>query len=1246
MKKNIPLRAAMRRFLFVFLAIVAIIAMTDGAYGKGDSTGKAAPAKQPEVVTGEVHYDRLLRVEEFKKYDKPVVHEIQQDLASIYQDDSDFLRDVALGRNPLTDDIIGPVTLFWIQRYCYTFKIEPIGDFTDGLIQSISGFARFAARHGPEKDIILTRDFSTWVENLPAAKKKAAYDIRRSGNDAARLGLVDEYLRRPSRKPGRLDAQIYSYRIDKADLDNLRGAPNILTALASFPSKPFSDVAEFDAAITTALKDLPPAVVKNYLASIESVAKVGGYRVTDISIQKMTDLGIPDELVHAVEPLQGVLYADGADLEAAMTAAASDANQAASFEKYRAKIASVSELGTYSLDQDALKRLQAVFSDNSQKPIVPIPLIDILTQLEGVNYPTADLFNKAAQAKIWYSLGACPANTPEYAKYVRGLIMKDDAFNAFELAVVSSIGGNEAKAVSDMTARFDALKPYREMTELCTSVETDAGQKLASEIYQYYRQTLGDVVRKAPSASNKPISWSGGAWGFKDGAVVSSCGCVLNDLTGQVYAFYPFWLEPSKPPAEPADAKASGSGAPKAAVSDPPQVIDFNVLSRIGFIGFTFDDKGNLKPVPGRENANYDFAKVAQGFQTQVDWVIRRDDWSTWNALSVDEQKERFKKLRTDISDLMKRAGGSGVTLFFEGYPSFDSSATENTAVIGVFDQFVGDLGKDLRSASQDYHLNIVLRQPQVLRNDTDTPEHATAKAHDYLHMLQLLALMNPQDNRKAIWTSGNQTIDKLYSLFVPQLTPQTRNHILLLIEEPTTDSKKRLRLEIEQAMHGEERHTLLSGVIPVIEFDGRNWEQLEDDIIYFKDNFDGIGFWPVNFHQASQKLSPDSKAQGDSHCDNGETVEECLVKAYQGYHLNGRDDSVLNKFVCQFHVWFRALFLLQFGLFLIAYLVPLFTCYLRGWMDRNFKILVANFVLMGLIGAMLFAWDPGLEGTKAHVIITIILLAMMGFEALRRRREFIARTVKPSRAKSAMLEKSRRNADSAATDQHAVTNRQTQTLALERHNRILKAILRLRTFVESGHPVAREQVPVLRKDLITLQDYLDIEEQEDATTRVKIKKATQVVVEHLGAQHETAISSQKMRRLAILLWSYLNGNIASERQVLHALEPFLELFEEGKTLEHEDRLRFGAVLQNAHHCIEEREETETEVFDAMRKSISLMNGYLSGEAWVGASLPATMQVVWNYVDHDEALHGRKQIEGERSQGPLIETANTPAIGP
>lgn len=60
----------------------------------------------------DAYYDRLINQDKFKQLDKPTVNRIQQNLSTIYRDDQDWNRDVALKQHPLTDGLMGPVTLF------------------------------------------------------------------------------------------------------------------------------------------------------------------------------------------------------------------------------------------------------------------------------------------------------------------------------------------------------------------------------------------------------------------------------------------------------------------------------------------------------------------------------------------------------------------------------------------------------------------------------------------------------------------------------------------------------------------------------------------------------------------------------------------------------------------------------------------------------------------------------------------------------------------------------------------------------------------------------------------------------------------------------------------------------------------------------------------------------------------------------------------------------------------------------
>jgi hypothetical protein len=1222
--KNILIKSVWDRFPGFRLLVAMALSM---AFWSGNfSLSQAA----------EVHYDRLLRMEEFGKYDKAVAHRLQQDLATIYHDDPDFLRDVALGHKPLTDDIVGPVTLFWMQRFCYTFKIAPIGDFTGGLIASIADFAAFSIRHPTEKTVILSSDFGHWVDALPSTQKNNYYGVRRAGTDTQRIDMVAEYLKsRQANSPATIKSvdqrTIYTYRLQAEDIQILRGKPNIMKDLATFPSKPFADVTEFDAAIVAALKDVPPDFVKRYLPTIESVAKIDGYRITDASLQRLEDLSVPDDLVDAIKPLQGILYPTEKDLETALEAAVEKTKLQASLKKYQSQIIAAAEIGTYSLDKDALKKLSDKLSGDQKRPFIPIPLINILTYLEDVDYPSTEFFDKAAQAKILESIGACPDNTPDYAKYVRSLILKESDYQALQSAVVESFPDADAKQGADVNKKFEAVSGLRKFAAICTSEQTGQAEALAAGIYNLYKKTITDVARKTPLGKSAPIRWSGGSWGVKNGAVVSSCGCVLNDLSGEVYGFFPFWLEAPKA----SSAPAAGKEDQKQVDADNTQILDFNVLSRVGFVGFTFDDKGNLTQSIGRNDTSYDFTKVAHNFQTQTDWVIRKDDWAAWMNLSEQEQTSYFNNLIVNILDLLKKTDGNGVTLFFDRYPGNEVGA--NGDAIILFDQFVDTLSKRLRASGKKYGLNIVLKQPDVVSKDN--PDGATERMNSYEHMLKLLGLINPDENGQANWKSGNQIVDWAYSLAVTQPSSKSRNHLLLLIEEPTTSSKKRLRVEIEQALHGEERHRLLSGIIPVIEFDGHNWEQLEDDIIYFKDNFDGIGFWPLQLHKPSQPATSAAAAAGSNHCDHGETVAQCLVKTYQGSNLNGVGDNVVDKFVCQFHMWFRALFCILLAIFLTAYLVPIFTCYMHGWVERNFKLLVANAILMGVVGVLLFAWDPALEGSHAHLIIMAGLAALIGIEAFRRHDDFVARTVKPSRAKEALVNMSVLSKQDER--QIVAKNASGNTVQQKRKEdvvdkKVLLSISRLRTYLNgSDEPLGAARL-MLQADVNHVDAYLEAEKRERDIKRNKIRKSMRAAINIIGSVDSDSCAGlmlqRKIQRVVRLVWYYLNRNNEQEKQLMDGIKPVLDKLDGDTLLNSEDLKAITGVLVPVQAYLNSQDKSESDTFNRIGIGISMMMDSLDydGQQQVSAreEIRAAMLVVWEYLDQDRKLHGATPADG------------------
>ncbi len=84
----------------------------------------------------------------------------------------------------------------------------------------------------------------------------------------------------------------------------------------------------------------------------------------------------------------------------------------------------------------------------------------------------------------------------------------------------------------------------------------------------------------------------------------------------------------------------------------------------------------------------------------------------------------------------------------------------------------------------------------------------------------------------------------------------------LVLLSEPTTDSKKRLREVVEDSpvLKGSNRKYFLRNIVPVISYAGADARQFGDDVIYFQDNFGGVGLWSLPLGNADLAASVNRK--------------------------------------------------------------------------------------------------------------------------------------------------------------------------------------------------------------------------------------------------------------------------------------------------------------------------------------------------------------------------------------------------
>ena len=818
------------------------------------------------------HYNRLLDRSRFARLDQSDVNRIQQNLATIYQHDLDWKRDVKLSQQPLTDGVIGPVTLFWLQRFAHDFKIEPIGDYAAGLINRLEKIAEFADMFPEETMVLLSPEFAEWNDREPSIQRDLDYDIRRLGShqalldlvyryrtivEASQLGLTTDYSTSP----------LYYYQLTPEDFQLLQSKEQIMTELLKLENKQF----------------------ENYSLLAETVAGV---------------LNTYPDLFQRLSPLIKKYYRNR----------------------------------TLTITQDFITFLnQAMIGDPLMASLNKVIAGLLEKELAGIAFPAQVLFDKAAQAKINAGIGVCKTSVL-HNQHTLGVRLSDEAFLALETDLLNN---QTYHGMPDVRKQLKLISALRQRLDTCNEAEQQEVDVFVKALYTNVVQpSIALLYRKRPVFDvSETIEWDG------DG-----CGCVLDKLSGTVYGFYPYWL----------------AGSEK-------QVVNFSVLTRVAYYGLSFDKSGSINHA-NDDNNNFDlqrflqknsFIQKARKHNSKVDWVIHKDQlfWNkTWKSLDSNQKKAVFVTLADDIYRLLTHplnedfakwtlgmlplaTRGDGVTLDFRGFP-------KDALSVDLFNSFYDDLKERLQATGGDYFVNIMVLQSELGEG-----------FYRYFNLLERISGIQPNDA-----ASSFQEID---------ISDNLKAKILVLIEEPTTKAKKELRLSIENGgLYGILRGLLLRNIIPVIEFDDRNWEQLEDDLVYFKDNFGGAGFWAMPMNEPAMPVEMSGR------CEEIKAIGGCLVRHFQQAERNGQPDSLVDRFVCENRsfFWFvlMALTLLAFIL-LVSYQC---SCRLHGKYRSYYFIGIFAIIIPALIIALLLLlFDPMLE-TLAEGNIPLIVVVSGGILA------------------------------------------------------------------------------------------------------------------------------------------------------------------------------------------------------------------------------------------------------------------------
>ncbi|TAM21794.1 MAG: hypothetical protein EPN68_11740 [Rhodanobacter sp.] len=414
------------------------------------------------------------------------------------------------------------------------------------------------------------------------------------------------------------------------------------------------------------------------------------------------------------------------------------------------------------------------------------------------------------------------------------------------------------------------------------------------------------------------------------------CGCV-GKLSGKVYGFYPFWRSGSK-----------------------PQPLDFGLFSRISLFALWYHPNGDLVVPHWDTPQQVAFILMAHRHRTQLDYTLYRNDWTFLGKQSSTAETQMVAHLATQAADLIDtplpglvahihawlpgfakvERMGDGLTFFPDQVPAAGSSL--RAPFKRYVDVQIRALIAELRHRPRHYVLNIVLR-------DSDLQGSDSAWSIDQLYDYVRAAEAPTVQNEHIVVGSARYQSNTNLTL-----------HYLVLLTDPTAQSKRKLRILLAQddQLNDDDRRVLLRKLIPVVSSGDASSGEVADQLAYFADNFGGVGFWATP--------------------DRSQPVGQAIATRIRASFLSKVPEAEqFDAWVCTHRWLLRFAFESLLLLWLIAFALYRTNCRFR---KLPYQLgLLAGAVAVVLLGALLLAGDPGLEGLReGNALLGLLLFALI----------------------------------------------------------------------------------------------------------------------------------------------------------------------------------------------------------------------------------------------------------------------------
>jgi hypothetical protein len=326
------------------------------------------------------------------------------------------------------------------------------------------------------------------------------------------------------------------------------------------------------------------------------------------------------------------------------------------------------------------------------------------------------------------------------------------------------------------------------------------------------------AVRRHTLAQARPVRWTG-----------EGCGCVLVQRENMVYGLLPFWHPGTE---------------------EHPMQVDFSAYERIGYLAALLENDGRVSRAAGWDDEHPDGLVQALRHGTLLDLVVYRSDWGPLLALQGQAREQALHRAVDELMAMVQtplrawwrpwvRAAlpgwpqpthlYSGLTLHFDEMPPGEASQRWLVDMVNA-------LVPRLAAAGRGLSLQVVVRGEKLAQ-----PEGIALA----VRLLELTGSLRP---------AGDTDIDQGARR---TLRPRVPTRLLVLLDEPTTETKKTLREALDRSavLRSHQRVDFMGALLPMMAHPAgeqpaamtpRQAFQFDADLAYHDWQYGGAGLWPV----------------------------------------------------------------------------------------------------------------------------------------------------------------------------------------------------------------------------------------------------------------------------------------------------------------------------------------------------------------------------------------------------------------